>query len=96
MQVGFTFERFTYHIKYLFSLLRSSDKFELTIIGSGPRKWIKTVANKLNIYNNIKWVKEIERNELNKYYVKSDAFLFPSLHDSEEWLFWRRYHLVYQ
>ena len=64
-------------------LLKSSDKFELSIIGSGSREnWVKTVANKLNVYDNIKWVKEIDRNELNNYYAKSDAFLFPSLHDS--------------
>jgi glycosyltransferase involved in cell wall biosynthesis len=57
----------------------NKEKITLTLVGSGPEKnTYKSICKELNIEENVKFIKWIERNELLKMYQESHAFLFPS------------------
>jgi glycosyltransferase involved in cell wall biosynthesis len=63
------------------SLEKTTNKstITLTLVGSGPEKEAyKKLCSELNITENVKFIKWIERNELLKLYQESHAFLFPS------------------
>ena len=58
-----------------------SSKYILTVIGDGSdRKIFENYVQKHNI--DVRFLGNIPRNELSRYYLVSDLFVFPSLHDS--------------
>jgi glycosyltransferase involved in cell wall biosynthesis len=58
-----------------------NSKYILTVIGDGSdRKIFEKYVQKHNL--NVEFLGNIPRNELSKYYLSSDLFVFPSLHES--------------
>jgi glycosyltransferase involved in cell wall biosynthesis len=56
---------------------------KLTILGDGPmRKKLKSIIDDPIIKNKVEWRGQVPWQEVRKYYIKSDAFLFTSLRDS--------------
>lgn len=56
---------------------------KLTIVGSGPSEdSLHRLAQRLDIIDAVNWVSWIDRAAVTPYYLRHDAFLFPSLHDS--------------
>ena len=55
----------------------------LTMVGAGPdeARW-RRLAEKLGVDGHVTWVPWLAQVELPTLYMKHDAFLFPSLHDS--------------
>lgn len=64
-------------------LADSHEDARLTMIGAGPdeARW-RRLAEKLGVDARITWVPWLAQDELSTFYMKHDAFLFPSLHDS--------------
>ena len=57
--------------------------FKLTLVGKGSFKnKLEDLAEVNDISQNLNWIDWLPREELQKVYRSSDAFLFPSLHDS--------------
>jgi glycosyltransferase involved in cell wall biosynthesis len=64
-------------------LLESHPWATLTVVGSGPDEaWLRGVAQRLGIGNTVNWVPRLEHAGVMRAYLRHDAFLFPSLHDS--------------
>ena len=62
---------------------RGDPTARFTIIGSGKdQTWIQTVARRLDLESQIRWIPWIPREELLQKYREHDVLLFPSLHDS--------------
>lgn len=56
---------------------------KLTLVGKGPFKSkLEDIAIENDISQDLNWIDWLPREELQKVYRSSDAFLFPSLHDS--------------
>ncbi len=55
----------------------------LTVVGSGPDEaWLHDVARRLGIGEAVNWIPRLEHAAVMRAYLRHDAFLFPSLHDS--------------
>lgn len=64
-------------------LLESHPRATLTVVGKGPDgAWFRDLGQQLNIGNAVSWVPRLEHAEVMQAYLRHDAFLFPSLHDS--------------
>jgi len=64
-------------------LLESRPGAMLTVIGSGPdAAWLRDAAQRLGIGHAVKWIPRLEQAAVMRAYLRHDAFLFPSLHDS--------------
>ncbi|MGH8640268.1 MAG: glycosyltransferase family 4 protein [Burkholderiales bacterium] len=64
-------------------LLESRPGATLTIIGSGPDEaWLRAAAQRLGIGDAVNWVPRLEQAAVMRAYLRHDALLFPSLHDS--------------
>jgi len=55
----------------------------LTVIGRGPDEaWLHGLADDLGLSHAVSWIPYLERAAVMQTYLRHDAFLFPSLHDS--------------
>jgi glycosyltransferase involved in cell wall biosynthesis len=64
-------------------LLESRPGATLTIIGRGPDEaWLRELAQRLGIGDAVNWIPHLEHAAVLQAYLRHDAFLFPSLHDS--------------
>jgi glycosyltransferase involved in cell wall biosynthesis len=64
-------------------LRRSHPDARMTVVGRGPDDaWLRALATKLGVDDAVEWVPHLERAEVMRSYLRHDAFLFPSLHDS--------------
>jgi glycosyltransferase involved in cell wall biosynthesis len=64
-------------------LLESRPRATLTIIGSGPDEaWLRQLAQRLGIGDAVNWIPRLEQAAVMRAYLRHDALLFPSLHDS--------------
>jgi glycosyltransferase involved in cell wall biosynthesis len=55
----------------------------LTVIGEGPDEaWLRDVARRLDLDGAVDWVRPMDHTAVMRTYLRHDAFLFPSLHDS--------------
>lgn len=64
-------------------LLESHPRATLTVVGKGPdESWFRDLAQRLNIGDAVSWVPRLEHAAVMQAYLRHDAFLFPSLHDS--------------
>jgi glycosyltransferase involved in cell wall biosynthesis len=55
----------------------------LTVIGRGPDEaWLHELADGLGLRDAVTWIPYLERAAVMRTYLRHDAFLFPSLHDS--------------
>ncbi len=56
---------------------------QLILIGSGPRRQAaERLTRHLNLTNNVEFVGQVPRQEVDRYYAKADLLLFTSLRDS--------------
>lgn len=63
---------------------RIGDCFNVMIIGDGPfRDKLETMALELNLQNNIKFINNVDNNEIGNYYRASDIFLFSSKSETQ-------------
>jgi glycosyltransferase involved in cell wall biosynthesis len=64
-------------------LLESHPQATLTVVGSGPDGvWFRGLGQRLNIGDAVSWIPRLEHAAVMQAYLRHDAFLFPSLHDS--------------
>ena len=64
-------------------LLESHPRTTLTVVGKGPDgAWLRELAQRLGIGDAVNWIPNLEHAEVMQAYLRHDAFLFPSLHDS--------------
>ena len=62
---------------------RAGHNIELTIVGSGPDGGaFKDLVTRLGLDDCVTWRGQVPHAEIGNYYLRSDVFLFPSLHDS--------------
>ncbi len=63
-----------------YKVLKSKRDLKLIIIGQGPLKpYIQKLIAKLNLSSQIKLIDKVSPSNLEKYYLKSDAVVFPSI-----------------
>lgn len=72
-------------IKGIYNLKeRVGDCFNVMIIGNGPLKdELEKLTLQLNLQNNIKFINNVDNNEINNYYRASDIFLFSSKSETQ-------------
>ncbi|MDQ6929410.1 MAG: glycosyltransferase [Candidatus Eremiobacteraeota bacterium] len=60
------------------------DRVKLALVGDGPaREWLEMRAEQLGISGRVRFAGEIERSDLPDYYAAADAFVFPSLTETQ-------------
>lgn len=76
---------YEYLLKALHIIKKVIPNIQLLIAGKGQsayEKELKKLAENLDISDNIKWMGEIEHNEMPKFLAKLDVFVMPSLSES--------------
>jgi len=86
LSVGYLIERkgFEYLIKAVKETLNNKKKVRLKIVGSGPLESnLKKLIKELSLENNIEIENNVSDEELLEYYNIADAFVLPSIIDSQ-------------
>jgi glycosyltransferase involved in cell wall biosynthesis len=64
-------------------LLEMHPTASMTVIGSGPDEaWLRNIARRHGLDGAVQWLPRMEQAKVMQAYLRHDAFLFPSLHDS--------------
>ncbi len=80
-----TIKNLDFTLKALAEVKKIRDDFSFTLVGRGSdEKKLKKLTKKLGLENNVVFVGVIrDRNLLEKYFVNSELFLFPSIFDND-------------
>lgn len=71
-------------LKALYKMLKKTPNVHLIIAGDGPEKqFYKSLAQKLNLTDNITWLGFLEKKDINWLYAGAEVFAFPSVTDTQ-------------